>query len=134
MPAGQKRAPDLIPDGCEPPCGCWELNSGPLEEQSVLLTSEPSLQPPLELFFETFLIDCCVSFLFVYYLFLFLYPNQSFPSLFFSPSLLPLPLIPNPVPMLSSSSAALQKKAGFPWISASHGISSCSDTRHRLFC
>jgi hypothetical protein len=30
------------------PCGCWELNSGPLEEQSVLLTSEPSLQsaPP----------------------------------------------------------------------------------------
>jgi len=29
----------------EPPCGCWELNSGPLEEQSVLLTTEPSLQP-----------------------------------------------------------------------------------------
>jgi hypothetical protein len=24
--------------GCEPPCGCSELNSGPLEEQSVLLT------------------------------------------------------------------------------------------------
>jgi hypothetical protein len=35
-----------ITDGCEPPCGCWELNSEPLEEQSVLLTSEPSLQPP----------------------------------------------------------------------------------------
>jgi hypothetical protein len=35
-----------ITDGCEPPCGCWELNSGPLEEQSVLLTTEPSLQPP----------------------------------------------------------------------------------------
>jgi hypothetical protein len=32
-------------DGCEQPCGCWELNSGPLEEQSVLLTTEPSLQP-----------------------------------------------------------------------------------------
>ena len=31
--------------GCEPPCGCWELNSGTLEEQSVLLTTEPSLQP-----------------------------------------------------------------------------------------
>ncbi|KAM7326927.1 hypothetical protein ACRRTK_013294 [Alexandromys fortis] len=42
---GQKRAPGIITDGCEPPCGCWELNSGPLEEQSVLLTSEPSLQP-----------------------------------------------------------------------------------------
>ena len=27
------------------PCGCWELNLGPLEEQSVLLTTEPSLQP-----------------------------------------------------------------------------------------
>ena len=27
---------DPIADGCEPPCGCWELNSGPLEQQSVL--------------------------------------------------------------------------------------------------
>ena len=35
-PAGQKRASDPITDGCEPPCGCWELNSGPLEEQLVL--------------------------------------------------------------------------------------------------
>ena len=41
----QKRASDPITDGCEPPCGCWGLNSGPLEEQSVLLTTEPSLQP-----------------------------------------------------------------------------------------
>ena len=41
----QKRISDSIMDGCEPPRGCWELNSGPLEEQSVLLTSEPSLQP-----------------------------------------------------------------------------------------
>jgi hypothetical protein len=32
-------------DGCEPPCGCWDLNSGPLEEQLVLLTTEPSHQP-----------------------------------------------------------------------------------------
>jgi hypothetical protein len=24
--------------GCELPCGCWELNSGPLEEYPVLLT------------------------------------------------------------------------------------------------
>jgi len=35
----KKRASDLITDGCEPPCGCWELNSGPLEDQSVLLTT-----------------------------------------------------------------------------------------------
>ena len=26
-------------DGCELPCGCWELNSGPVEEQSVLLAA-----------------------------------------------------------------------------------------------
>ena len=26
------------------PCGCWDLNLGPSEEQLVLLTSEPSLQ------------------------------------------------------------------------------------------
>jgi hypothetical protein len=41
----QKRASDPITDGCEPPCGCWELNSEPMEEQSVLLTIDPSLQP-----------------------------------------------------------------------------------------
>ena len=41
----QKRASDPITDGCVPPCGCWELNSGPLEGQPVLLTTEPSLQP-----------------------------------------------------------------------------------------
>ena len=43
----QKSALDPIKDGCEPPCGCWELNSVPLEEQSVLLTAEPSLQSQL---------------------------------------------------------------------------------------
>ena len=42
-----KRASDPITDVCEPPCGCLELNSGPLEEQSVLLTAEPSRQPRL---------------------------------------------------------------------------------------
>jgi hypothetical protein len=41
----QKRASNPITDGCEPPCGSWELNSGPLEEQMVFLTAEPSLQP-----------------------------------------------------------------------------------------
>jgi hypothetical protein len=41
----QKRVSYPIPDGCEPLCGCWELNSRPVEEQSVLLTAEPSLQP-----------------------------------------------------------------------------------------
>ena len=35
-----------ITDACEPLCGCQELNPGPLEEQLVFLTTEPSLQPP----------------------------------------------------------------------------------------
>jgi hypothetical protein len=42
----QERASDPITDGYEPPCGCWELNSGPLEEKLVFLTTEPTLQPP----------------------------------------------------------------------------------------
>lgn len=29
------------PDGSEVPCGCWEVNPGPLQEQ------QPSLQPPI---------------------------------------------------------------------------------------
>jgi len=51
----QKRASNPITDGCEPPCVCWELNSGPLEEQSVLLTAEPSLQPK-SYYLNTFII------------------------------------------------------------------------------
>jgi hypothetical protein len=44
------RSPGIgVTDGCEPPCGYWELNLGPLE-QSVLLTTEPSLQPWFPLF------------------------------------------------------------------------------------
>ena len=46
----QKRLLGPIIDGCETPCGGWELNSGPLKEQSVLLTTEPSLQPLSALF------------------------------------------------------------------------------------
>jgi hypothetical protein len=38
----QKRMSDPIRGGCEPPFGCWDLNS---EEQSVLLSTEPSPQP-----------------------------------------------------------------------------------------
>ena len=34
-----------VRDGCGPPCGHWEANPGPLEEQPVPLTTEPSLQP-----------------------------------------------------------------------------------------
>ena len=34
-----------IKDGSQLPCGCWGPNPGPLQEQSVLLTARPSLQP-----------------------------------------------------------------------------------------
>ena len=34
-----------VTDGCELLCGCWQLNPALLGEQSVLLTTEPSLQP-----------------------------------------------------------------------------------------
>jgi hypothetical protein len=44
-------------NGCEPACGCWELNSGPLGTQKFyqdgtlhLATTEPSLQPQLNCF------------------------------------------------------------------------------------
>jgi hypothetical protein len=65
----QKRASDSITDGCEPPCGCWGLNSGPLEEQLELLTTEPSLQPFL-LNFHLFILNFvfvthCTCFCFV---------------------------------------------------------------------
>jgi hypothetical protein len=40
----QKMASDSITDGC------WELNSGPLEELSMLLTVDPSLQPNIYAF------------------------------------------------------------------------------------
>jgi hypothetical protein len=38
----RKRSSDSITDGCEPPCGLLESDSGPLGEQSVLLTTDLS--------------------------------------------------------------------------------------------
>jgi hypothetical protein len=54
-----ERASDLIVDGCEPPCGCWNLNSWPLEEQSVLLPAEPSHQPHTLLSRKYILLNLC---------------------------------------------------------------------------
>ena len=43
---GHTRFPETaVTDTCELPCGCWELSPGPLDQQPVLLTTEPSLQP-----------------------------------------------------------------------------------------
>jgi hypothetical protein len=34
-----------IAHGYEQPCDCWELNSGPMEDETVPLTTEQTLQP-----------------------------------------------------------------------------------------
>ena len=39
-----------ITGDCELPDEYWDLNSGPLEEQHVLLTTEPSISPAPEEF------------------------------------------------------------------------------------
>ena len=38
-----------VTDGCEPQCGRWELNLCPLQEQPVLLNTEPSFQSPSDI-------------------------------------------------------------------------------------
>ena len=37
-----------VTDRCELPCWYWELNPGPLEEQQVFFTAEPSLISPVQ--------------------------------------------------------------------------------------
>jgi hypothetical protein len=39
-------------NGCEPLCGCWDLNSGLSEEQSVLLPAEPLVSPKIHFSFH----------------------------------------------------------------------------------
>lgn len=36
-----------VTGGCEPPCGCWKLNPGLLQEPQILWISEPSVRFPL---------------------------------------------------------------------------------------
>ena len=50
-----------VKDGCEPLCGCWEWDLGPLEEQPVLLTTEPSLQFLEAILSNSFPDLCCVN-------------------------------------------------------------------------
>lgn len=48
----QKRALNSLnwKDDHEPPCGCWKLRPGALQEQQVLLSTEPSIYSPLWLY------------------------------------------------------------------------------------
>jgi hypothetical protein len=48
-----------VTDSCELPCGCWELNPGPLEDHLVLLVAKPSLQPKNFLMQES--VTCNIS-------------------------------------------------------------------------
>ena len=59
----QKRASDPIIDGCEPPCRCWELNSEPLEELSVLFHWAISRVPLIHIFKTTVFVGWCCCFL-----------------------------------------------------------------------
>ena len=50
----QKMTPEIgfpvtgVTDGCELPCGCWEPNPSPLQEQEGILTTGPSHLSSLE--------------------------------------------------------------------------------------
>jgi hypothetical protein len=49
----------VVTSSCEPLCGFWESNSGPLEDQPVLICAEPFLQS-LDLL-NTIVFVCCVD-------------------------------------------------------------------------
>lgn len=51
-PTHQKRASNPIADGCEQPCTMWFLgiDSGPLKEQSMFLTPEPTIHSCIAIF------------------------------------------------------------------------------------
>jgi hypothetical protein len=51
VPACHRGHQILLTDGCESPCGCWELNSAPLDELPVLLT-ESHFSSPLSVIFD----------------------------------------------------------------------------------
>ena len=51
VPEKDIRSPETgVTESCELPCGCWESNPGPLKEQAVFLTAEPSLQSQKQMF------------------------------------------------------------------------------------
>lgn len=91
---------------------------GPLERGR-----EPSFTEPSGGFFI-----CCTIVLFVCFCCFVFTPQPKFPLL----SLLPVPLL-YPYLLPSSSSASLQTLVDLPRMSASHGIPSCTETRHLLF-
>lgn len=58
---GQKKASSsLEPCYSEPPCQFWEPNHGPLQEQQVVLTAGPPLQPHSN---KIFIFDAYITYL-----------------------------------------------------------------------
>jgi hypothetical protein len=53
-------------DDCEPPCGFWESNLCPLEEQPVFLITKLSLQPSVVFILFYFILFYFILFYFKY--------------------------------------------------------------------
>lgn len=68
-------------EGCELVCGCWESNPRLLEEQQVLLTAEPSLQPS---FFHVIMFPqyICLH-MYMHYWLIYVCKNEHVVSVFF---------------------------------------------------
>ena len=96
-------------DSCEPPCGCWELNSGPLEEQLVFLTAEPSLQLPLTLFSFSFFSNIILPFTFI------LFALPGLPVSLFQHSLILASFYPHDLAFCLSAMSALQARVLVGW-------------------
>lgn len=52
----------VLQDDCKPPCRCWKLNLGTLEEQQVFITAEPFFQPLVYEIFVSCLLFVCLFF------------------------------------------------------------------------
>lgn len=79
-----------VTDSCWSLCGWWDLDLYPLEEQPVLLCSEPSLHPCGETFNYNFNLMACYDTVYIIYTFLLfgslcVFKNLSMYSHFFLP-------------------------------------------------
>jgi hypothetical protein len=66
---GQKKALEpwsWVTDGCELPCGCWELSPGPLQKQPIPLTTELPLQLLFYFMLYAFVYVCVRTLMCVY--------------------------------------------------------------------